>query len=1541
MQEVRRQLSPLNEVSTMNSTSLKRSFLSMSGAVTMLLRTWLCVMMVLAISAGTSAHDGSTEHAGPNTSNSVVDHDLMAITVTCPPEINVYATVGDCSAFVTISAPTVLGFIGAYILTNDFNGTADASDTYPVGVTTVNFTAEDGNAHETCSMTVTVKDNTDPTITCPADIIVGNDAGICGAAVSYAAPVGADNCSGATTVMTSVGTASGSTFPVGTTTISYETTDAIGLTANCSFTVTVNDMEAPLTLCQDVTVQLDASGNASVTAAQVNNGSTDNCGIDLVTLDVTDFTCANVGANTVTLSVQDASGNISTCTATVTVEDNIVPLLTCPGNISVNNEPGMCDAVVNYATPVGTDNCDQPVTTMVSFETGSGATFPVGVTPVFYRVEDVNGNFTECFFDVTVLDSEAPTITCPADITVDNDPGACGAEVFYTEPEGLDNCVFALTALATPLGSGDFFPIGTTTMTYDVLDADGNLASCSFIITVIDTEDPVITCPADIITGNDAGICGAIVNYAVPIGTDNCFGTMMTMTTTGTASGSTFPMGVTTVTYEVIDLNGNIASCSFTVTVKDREDPLAICQTASSNLDANGWAVLTPDMLNNGSLDNCAITSMIVEPDSFNSVGYQDVWLIVFDEAGNSDTCLVQCEVIDDTPPNAVCQDITLYLNSSGTASILPAELDGGSTDNGMITDFSVGQLTFDCGDLGATNDTLFVMDSGGNTSFCIATVTVIDTIPPVASCRNITVQLDANGIATIAAADIDNGSNDACGISSMAVDVTTFDCNSKGPHTVTLTVTDNSGNESTCQSIVTVEDTIGPIAVCQNMNTYLNASGNASINAIDLNNGSMDACGGLIFSASQTNFNCATIGPNDVILTVTDINGNSTTCEIIVTVLDTIRPNAICQNVTYTLPNVQNAQITITPTQLNNGSADNCTGSTFAISQSVFQHVGTFQDTLFVTDASGNVSFCVSSVTINDFTTPVAVCSAADVYLNTSGTATITTQDLDGGSTDNGTIASMTASQYIFNCSHQGPNNVTLIVTDEANNSSFCTTVVTVIDTIAPTAVCQNITVNKDPVTGIASITGAQIGGQSTDNCGTGGLTLSIDIDTFSNGGQHAVTLTVTDGSGNTSTCEAIVTVVDNTAPVANCKPATVYVDEFGIASITGNDIDNGSFDNEGIVAYSATPNVFNCGNLGTNTTVLTVTDQSGNTDDCVAVVTVLDTIAPTVICQNVTVALNSQGVATISSTDINNGTFDNCSNATLTYWISANTFTDIGQYTVVLTATDPSGNSASCEGIVTVGDDLPPVVLCQPTTTYLDLNGNATITADDIDGGSYDNGVLEGLVAGQTVFNCSDLGSNQITLTGMDDRGNSATCIALVTVLDTIAPVAMCQNITVVMDFFGNATLDGIEMDGGSTDNCGSGSLQYTSSLTSFTEEGTFEVVLAVADAGGNISSCTAQVTVEQPVKPLVIPAGFSPNADGIADTWEIQGLREFPNNNVMIFNRWGTKLFSAAPYENDWYGQVNVGSLPGDLSAGTYFYILELGDGGTRTGYIQLNK
>jgi hypothetical protein len=333
--------------------------------------------------------------------------------------------------------------------------------------------------------------------------------------------------------------------------------------------------------------------------------------------------------------------------------------------------------------------------------------------------------------------------------------------------------------------------------------------------------------------------------------------------------------------------------------------------------------VVTPADINGGSTDNCAITSMIVEPDSMNAVGTYNVDLIVFDAAGNSDTCTAVVTIVDLSPPVAVCNDTTIYLNAAGTATITAQDLDGGSTDNGVITTWAASQLAFDCNDLGANTDTLFVTDDGGNTSFCEATVTVLDTIKPNAICQAVTVQLDASGNATVTAAAVNNGSADNCTVASLSVSPSAFTCANIGANTVTLTVTDQSGNVSTCTATVTVQDNVAPTAICQAVTIQLDAAGAATLTAAQVNNGSNDACGIASVSVSKTTFDCTNVGANTVTLTVTDNNGNVSTCTATITVQDLVAPTAICQAVTTYLN--ASGVATINASDLNNGSSDNC----------------------------------------------------------------------------------------------------------------------------------------------------------------------------------------------------------------------------------------------------------------------------------------------------------------------------------------------------------------------------------------------------------------------------------------------------------------------------------------------------------------------------------------------------------------------------------------------------------------------------------------
>src|SRR5262249_21809729 len=155
-------------------------------------------------------------------------------------------------------------------------------------------------------------------------------------------------------------------------------------------------------------------------------------------------------------------------------------------------------------------------------------------------------NTTTCSFTVTVNDTQAPTITCPANITKNTDPNLCSAVTTFTVTAS-DNCP-GVTVVSNP-PSGTAFPKGVTTVTSGATDTSGNTASCSFRVTVNDAQAPAIMCPANMTVPAAPGLCSAIVNFTVTA-TDNCPGVTVVATP---PSGSSFPKGTTTVTAVATD----------------------------------------------------------------------------------------------------------------------------------------------------------------------------------------------------------------------------------------------------------------------------------------------------------------------------------------------------------------------------------------------------------------------------------------------------------------------------------------------------------------------------------------------------------------------------------------------------------------------------------------------------------------------------------------------------------------------------------------------------------------------------------------------------------------------------------------------------------------------------------------------------------------------------------------------------------------------------------------------------------------------------
>jgi len=160
--------------------------------------------------------------------------------------------------------------------------------------------------------------------------------------------------------------------------------------------------------------------------------------------------------------------------------------LTCPSDITVSNDPGTCGAVVNYTAPTApnpaTVSCDHP----------PGSTFPVGTT----LVTCTSSAGPSCSFNVTVNDTENPTITAPPGFSVGTDPNSCVATgVSLGSPSTGDNCLVSSVTNNAP----SQFPLGATTVTWTVIDNHGHSANATQVITVVDNTAPTITLNGQVI----------------------------------------------------------------------------------------------------------------------------------------------------------------------------------------------------------------------------------------------------------------------------------------------------------------------------------------------------------------------------------------------------------------------------------------------------------------------------------------------------------------------------------------------------------------------------------------------------------------------------------------------------------------------------------------------------------------------------------------------------------------------------------------------------------------------------------------------------------------------------------------------------------------------------------------------------------------------------------------------------------------------------------------------------------------------------------
>lgn len=745
----------------------------------------------------------ATDDAG-NTSTctfniSVIDSTDPAFT-TCPANSNVSAN-ASCQ----------------YVMT-DFASLAAATDNCDTNVTItqspsvgtvisgtsqlVTLTAEDNDGNtSTCTFTITLVDDTDPTFTlCPTNSNVSANASCQYVMIDFTGGATAtDNCDASITITQSPTV--GTIISTPTQLITLTATDDTGNTSTCTFTITVIDDTDPVfTLCPSNT-SAPAGLSCSYTVIDFTSSATatDNCNASVtITQSPAAGTVVSATSQLITLTATDDAGNQATCSFTVSITDTTNPTFTsCPADANVQ-----VGSLCNYTladftvTASANDNCDASVSITQSPAIGTVLTGVGSVHAITLTATDDAGNTSTCIFNITLTDDIDPVISTLPNITVQA-TSTCEAIATWLPPIATDNC--GTPSLNSNFPSGHAFPFGLTTVTYTATDVNGNFSTMSFTVTVEDHVLPTIS-PMSDITVSAAADCHTIVTWAAPTANDNCEIFSLTPDVPG---GSEFDPGSTTVTYTATDIHGNSSTMSFDVIVEDYTAPQISCNPSLTVQTTNGCGanVTIPDP----QVADCSTATVTSShPSDFFPIGTTTVNFTATDADGNTSSCSMDVTVEDKTAP--------VFSNCSSTIQVTTETCDA-------VINWSAPTATDNCGTvnitsihnpgstfaIGTTQVIYTATDSHGNISTCAFDVIVTGGNGPVISdCpADIPLRVGSSGQTevnwTAPTASV------GCGTVTLTSSHQPGDIFSLGTTEVTYTATDQSGRSVSCSFNVTI----------------------------------------------------------------------------------------------------------------------------------------------------------------------------------------------------------------------------------------------------------------------------------------------------------------------------------------------------------------------------------------------------------------------------------------------------------------------------------------------------------------------------------------------------------------------------------------------------------------------------------------------------------------------------------------------------------------------------------------------------------------
>ncbi len=766
----------------------------------------------------------------------------------------------------------------------------------------------------------------------------------------------------------------------------YQDGNVGGITGNIStlqMQVSISDVTAPVItpLSNNIIVELDASGHKTITASAAAI-VIDNCKSNpLISVSQLSFDCSDLGSKSLTVKATDGTFGSGANPSAVSFNSPYGSIVDAAGNIYIADGG---NHQIRKITPAGIVSTFAGNGVAGSTDgTGTAAKFnwPSGLTI------DQSGNIyvADLFnFKVRKITPAGVVTTFAGTGGNGSSDGAANVAMFgYIEAVAADQQGNIYVAdqgnrkirkispsgiVSTYAGSGsaghDNGPANTATFVAPLsvaVDGTGNVyvADDNFIKKISNGIVSTFVGNGNSIAqdgvGTNAGIAGANSIAFDPFGNLYATAPGKVYKITPAAEATTFAGH-----YSEAPVNG-------TGTVATFRSPDGISTDAAGNVYLVDWF-----QNNVRKITSAAVVTTIAGSGLAGSTDGD----ISGGGTGNESSLQIQVTVKDNIPPVVVpLENVIVRLGASGSQSITLSDV-ASVTDNCSATPITtLSTYAFNCANIGSQQVMVTATDGSGNTTLKNVTVIVKDEVAPIIAPRsNIIIKLDASGSKNISLADVATVI-DNCGVQNSLLSRNAVSCSDMGELTLTLTVTDASGNSSSANIPVTVKDELAPtITPRSNIVINLDAVASKNITASDLAT-ITDNCGYPNILLSSNTVTCSDLGTRSIVITATDASGNTSTITVLITVKDNTPPVLTCPE------NIITPASSMNPSQTGWATAtDICTASpTITYTDTNDPAQGCYvKRTWKATDASGNFSTCIQTIA----TPQMSVTLGPDMYI-------------------------------------------------------------------------------------------------------------------------------------------------------------------------------------------------------------------------------------------------------------------------------------------------------------------------------------------------------------------------------------------------------------------------------------------------------------------------------------------------------------------------------------------------------------------------------